>query len=294
MKSTITRLSSRNLSKERASRPPEQDQQRLAPCASGKRRAGRKDSCVPMVLHPIDSPNSKERRDVPQTIIPAWEAVERKQKQTAQEWWLIAQPDHAALSGDLAALVDTPLIPELDDSILHARLHDPRVDANGRPLSFLQIAAADFVIAWEESIQKASEVSQVGGFMVSEHFCRLARSRLETRRDPPPDQQRLTDLLAHESKRRAELQIKELRLEEQLALLTDVLQFCDLLSLYLCSGADDTVEFPQSFGERSITIKKENGIYQLSPQLFPEGASLGVTARRFPHWEVGTLAFLIQ
>jgi len=271
-----------------------------------------------MVLHPIDSPNSKERRDVPQTIIPAWEAVERKQKQTAQEWWLIAQPDHAALSGDLAALVDTPLIPELDDSILHAisvhdsgwarfdggerdtgrdleaRLHDPRVDTNGRPLSFLEIAPADFVIAWEESIQKASEVSQVGGFMVSEHFCRLARSRLETRRDPPPDQQRLKDLLAHETKRRAELQNKELRLEEQLALLTDVLQFCDLLSLYLCSGADDTVEFPQSFGERSITIKKENGIYQLSPQLFPEGASLGVTARRFPHWEVGTLAFLIQ
>src|SRR5262245_62225089 len=67
---------------------------------------------------------------------------------------------------------------------------------------FRSIAAADFVIAWEESIQKASEVSQVGGFMVSEHFCRLARSRLETRRDPPPDQQRLTDLLAHESKDR--------------------------------------------------------------------------------------------
>src|SRR5262249_62016286 len=109
MKSTITRLSSRNLSKERASRPPEQDQQRPAPCASGKRRAGRKDSCVPMVLHPIESPDSKERRDVQQTIIPAWEAVERKQKQNAQEGGLIAKPEHAALSGDLAGFGGTPV-----------------------------------------------------------------------------------------------------------------------------------------------------------------------------------------
>jgi hypothetical protein len=274
-----------------------------------------------MVLHPINSRNADPRRDSRSAVISAWEAVEQKQKQGAEEWWLIAQPDHAALAGDLAALLDTPLLPKLDESILRAiSLHDsgwarfdggergtgrdleislrePQVDANGKPLSFLETTPEEFVIAWQESIQRASEVSNVGGFMVSEHFCRLARTRLESGKDEPPTHWRLNDFLTHEAKRQAELQNQELRLEEQLPLLTDVLQFCDLLSLYLCCGADHPVEFPQKFSEASVMLRRKGEMYELTPQLFGTGASLGVSARRFPiagSVQVGTLAFLVQ
>src|SRR2546429_5323874 len=39
---------------------------------------------------------------------------EKKQRQAANDWWLIAQPDHAALAGDLAANLNSPLFPPLD------------------------------------------------------------------------------------------------------------------------------------------------------------------------------------
>src|SRR5437016_1559091 len=46
-----------------------------------------------MVLYPLtdaEIPNGHSS-----ATIPAWQAVEKKQKQPARDWWLIAQPDHA-------------------------------------------------------------------------------------------------------------------------------------------------------------------------------------------------------
>src|SRR5881397_335778 len=78
-------------------------------------------------------PNRRKRLSLgnPRTLeilvgaIPAWEAVERKQKQEANAWWLVAQSDHAALSGDLAANLSSPFFPKLDIDVVHAiSLHD--------------------------------------------------------------------------------------------------------------------------------------------------------------------------
>jgi hypothetical protein len=274
-----------------------------------------------MVLHPIES---GDRQPVPATLSPvtfAWEAVERKQKHGAEEWWLITQPDHAALAGDLAALLDTPLIPKLGDPILRAislhdsgwarfdggergtgrdlevSLRDPLIDGHGKPLSFLEMSSENFVAAWQLSIEKAAKTSDLGGLMVSEHFCRLTRTRLHSGADDPSDRQRLNDFLARQAKWQDETRGKNAGEPEQLACLTDVLQFCDLLSLYLCSGADEAVEFPQVFRGNSIRLVRKDGMCLFTPRLFGDGASLGVTARKFPSFgnvEVGTLAFLIQ
>src|SRR4051812_50117985 len=35
--------------------------------------------------------------------VSAWKAVEEKQRQTAEAYWLVTQPSHAALAGELAA-----------------------------------------------------------------------------------------------------------------------------------------------------------------------------------------------
>src|SRR5213592_4535381 len=101
-----------------------------------------------MVLRPMNPPPSGPR------CVPAWEAVARTQKQTSPEWWLIAQPDHADLAGDLAERIRWKNFPALDAEVVEAiRLHDegwaefdfvPAARA-GRPLSFLDIDPADFL-----------------------------------------------------------------------------------------------------------------------------------------------------
>ncbi len=271
-----------------------------------------------MVLHPISSAPAGAPGSAPDS---AWEAVARKQQQSAEAWWLIAQPDHAALAGDLAALLDTPLIPKLDEPVLRSiSLHDsgwarfdggergtgrdlevslrePRTHANGKPLSFLEMLPPEFVVAWEDSIQRATEVSWIGGAMVSEHFCRLAQSRLSSDHDNAQDRQLLTEFQSRQSRRQADLMNQAKCSREELALLTDVLQFCDLLSLYICCGADARVTFPQTFGNRSISIRFDGGMYQVEPTILGGGASLGVTARRFPDHgalQISTLPVLIQ
>ena len=47
--------------------------------------------------------------------------------------------------------------------------------------------------------------------------------------------------------------------EKELETLTDVLQFCDLVSLYICCGAQNAVEFPSAV-ERKSAMKVEGAI----------------------------------
>ena len=272
-----------------------------------------------MVLHPISSAEPAARGT--SKMRSAWEAVEWKQKQPAAEWWLIAQPDHAALAGDLAALLDAEFIPRLDEPILRAiSLHDsgwarfdggergtdrdlevslrePRTDNSGKPLSFLEMTPGEFVVAWEDSIDKAAEVSLIGGAMVSEHFCRLAQNRLSSSQDNQQEIELLNEFRSQQSARQAAFMNRANTSREELALLTDILQFCDLLSLYICCGADGQAAFPQNFDDRSISIRRDEGMYRVEPSILGGGASLGVTARQFPSSgaaQVGTLPILIQ
>src|SRR5437868_11158663 len=101
-----------------------------------------------MVLYPLSQVSgSAQTPSNHSQAVPAWDAVERKQKESASEWWLIAQPDHAMLAGDLSARMQSPLFSVIPDEVVKAiALHDegwrpvdsgePRQD-KGRPLSFL-------------------------------------------------------------------------------------------------------------------------------------------------------------
>src|SRR6516225_4364711 len=58
-------------------------------------------------------------------FIPAWEAVERTQTQSYESCWMVTQPSHAALAGELAAKLAAPQFPTPDGEILQAiSLHD--------------------------------------------------------------------------------------------------------------------------------------------------------------------------
>ncbi len=228
-------------------------------------------------------------------FLPAWDAVLRTQKQQFSECWMITQPSHAALSGELAAKLSSPQIPRPDDNILRAiALHDAGwglPDAQAimasrsmqmrRPQSFVDLGAPEVVSAWVRSIEVALSVSPAGGYIVSRHFWRIASHRLATTNDSESDRSVLQSYLDSESARQKKLAAARSLSTKDLELLTDVLQFCDLLSLYLCCGAQDKVVFPE-FAGVALRITPNGPGYKLEPELIAPGTEFRVAALRHP------------
>lgn len=266
-----------------------------------------------MVLHPVldEAPNSAGG------CVPAWQVIERTQKQLANEYWLVTQPDHAALAGALASRMTAPGFPTVDPLVARAiGVHDsgwaifdsedrsgpaPIVNRRGKPVSFLEIEPADFLHAWTASIDRAESVCPAGGYTVSRHFCALGEGRLGARIDTPEDSALIQAFLHYEGKRRCHLQPLTGRSTGELENILLVLQFCDLLSLYLCCGASDAVEFPQPFAPGRIRARREKQVFILEPSPFRKTKddaelSLAVEARRCPTRvapNTTTLAFLL-
>jgi len=258
--------------------------------------------------------------------VPAWKAVHDRQLQQADWYWLIAQPDHAMLAGELARAFNSPDCPSLDDEVVTAiALHDagwrsfdggeghgctqnanaremasaPLRNAAGRPLSFFEIRPVDFLRAWEDSINEAEEaVGALGGLLVSNHFCRLGTHRLEGTEDTAENVALVRGFLATESRKNTFRLTRQSRSEPQVERLVDVLQFCDLLSLYLCCGAKISVVFPQPIAPEPIVAKRVGELCVLQPSPFTRGLSLSVAARRDPPLQSGpnfsTLTILLQ
>jgi len=247
----------------------------------------------------------------------AWTAVETRQRCTAHSYLLVSQPDHAQLSGEVAAHFVSPHFPRLSREAIEAiAVHDsgwkrfpgetegePALTLTGKPRSFIEFEPDQFVQAWRGSIEHAAELSSLGGMLVSRHFSALARfaiSRLqgEAKTDV------LTGFLAAEEHRHAVLS-RDCRcspgeVEEGLA----ALQFCDLLSLALCCEIREEVEFLQSPGAAKIAanikMRFADGVYQFTPSPFqahtgePRDITLRVPARKFPSGTRSELHFVVR
>ena len=261
-----------------------------------------------MILCPLQPAATR-----PSEVLSAWDAIATAQQEGASAWWLVAQPDHAVLAGELAAQLDVPEFSRLEDDEARAiALHDagwakydgggaagggkgavpqPLRDPSGRPLSFLQVPVPIFVEAWVASIHCAEEkAGAIGGLMVSGHFRRLAEHRLTSVADPPEDAARIREFVESESRHDAARLPRQSRSRQQIERLVDVLQFCDLLSLYLCCGSRASVQFPQAIGPRPVVLRRDGELCLLDPSPFPQEISLGVPARRDPvsHTEANT------
>jgi len=226
--------------------------------------------------------------------MPAWDAVEPIQRKSYPECWLIAQPDHAALAGDIAAHLCPPVFPRLDSDVLRAiALHDEgwgpfdtrALESRQAPRSFLDEPPATFVEAWTASIDRCQEVAPIAGVIVSKHFCRLAEFRVKEKKDSADDMRLLLGFLTAEDRRQREL-LPGCRSYEPESL-TDVLQFCDLLSLYLCCGAQESITFPQSLGPEKVRLARVQtqdsaAICRFSPPILDGISELAVSARGWP------------
>jgi hypothetical protein len=121
----------------------------------------------------------------------------------------------------------------------------------------------------------------VGGYVVSRHFWRLANHWLKTNSSDSADRALIKGFVDQEGKRQSRLAEKEGNGAEQLELLTDVLQFCDLLSLYFCCGAAENVEFPEFCGVRTRVTVSQSG-FHLEPALIEPGSQFRIAALRHP------------
>ncbi len=242
-------------------------------------------------------------------LVPAWEAVVRTQKARSAEYQLVRQPDHAWVSGEIARHLAIPGAPPMDDDIVRGiSLHDEgwkefdngcerlsatpaiysrdniALNAQGRPLSFLDIKAGDFLRAWQGSIDAAEAVASIAALIVSGHFVRLGKFGMEMGVYSGDDSRSVHEFLASEGQRQERLLHLQNRSEGEVQYWTDVLQFCDLLSLYLCCGSEESVEFPQRIGPRRQTIRLQlkDRMFVLSPSPFAKEVEFSVRAHPYP------------
>ena len=233
-----------------------------------------------MVLFPIADENCVSE------AVSAWSAIEARLKQSAAEYWLVTQPSHAALAGDLAAALRGDLFGPIDQTIARSiALHDAgwsmedaeqiqrlRSHQKQKPSSFLDASSGRFLQAWTASIEIAGKFAPIGGYLVSRHFERLS---LWT------DQKGGSEVEAfrkREKQRQQKLRKRIERDEAALERLVDALQFCDILSLYLCCGSSQAVIFEKP----AITLNRRADEYRLEPSPFREAKQFSFSALRHP------------
>ena len=236
----------------------------------------------------------------PSTPVPIWEAVEKHQRISGSEFWLITQPAHAALSGEMAAQFDPVLFPGLDANVVSAiSLHDagwgpydayviqPLASVSGkgkpqaRPYSFISAPLPETLAAWTGSIDTAAKLSPLGGLLVSLHFCSIATMKPDL---SPQDERAMQHFLKKESARQQAWH-KKLGAEGEEARvqpLLKVLQLCDLLSLYLCCGLKEAVDFPQQIGASPVRLRWSEAGVKLEPSPFLGEHLFSISALRYP------------
>jgi hypothetical protein len=234
-----------------------------------------------MVLFPISS-SAEQHHDG----VPAWQAVEERQRQQASAYWVVTQPSHAALAGDIAALLREDLFGIIDATVSRSiALHDSgwsmddaaqiqilRGDPKSRPVSFVSADFDRVLHAWSSSIDIVEKFAAIGGYIVSRHFERLSHRQDEKLR------QTAEAFRTRENQRQQRLLATLETDKAQLERLVDALQFCDLLSLYLCCGSKQDVIFE----EPQLRITRSGEEYRLEPSPFREPHQFSFSALRHP------------
>jgi hypothetical protein len=213
----------------------------------------------------------------------AFETIAGVQKNAALEDWYVTQPDHARVSGELAAAFDSRKVPNVTPAVQQAiALHDigwlpydgelkspkqPTPVPAGTPLSFANTEPELFLRAWMGSIQAAQSTGPLGGLIVSAHFARLTHPYLE-RGAGTPEQREAVEQFLHREAARVDRLLPQAGLSlEKIEALIEVLQFCDLASLYLCSNPASPVELPQVLNGSRVQLSYEQGSYRMRPNL---------------------------
>ncbi|GAC1654464.1 MAG: hypothetical protein NVS9B15_15180 [Acidobacteriaceae bacterium] len=179
----------------------------------------------------------------------AWDLVRRSQQSTPAGW-LVTQPAHSAVSGEIAARLSADHFPGLTDPVRHCialhdtgwsafdaqQIDDVRSRKNMRPVSFISETPDVFLKAWTASIDVAERICAEGGHMVSRHFDSLGKEPGNSL--SPAEEQNLSRFHHTESRRQQRLATLSGKSAQELEALLQANRFCDLLSLFLCANIE--------------------------------------------------------
>ena len=216
-------------------------------------------------------------------VRPAFEAIAEIQKQATADDWYVTQPDHARLSGELAAAFDSRKVPNVSKAVARAiAMHDigampydgdfnaphaPSRLESGAPVSFANTEPEVFLRAWLGSIQAAQSTGPLGGLIVSAHLARLTHPYLE-RGAGTAEQRAQVEEFLHREAGRVERLLPQAGLPlEEIEALIGVIQFCDLASLYFCANPAAPVELPQALNGSRVQLSFEEGGFRMKPNL---------------------------
>lgn len=264
-----------------------------------------------MILRDLDSLRFEQAQISRVPAIPIWQAIEGNQTRLvgAESCWLITQPAHSALSGDIAAKLDPAAFGKFDDATIRAiALHDAgwsNYDSElirasrsegkkkAKMVPFLAVAPEETVAAWTGSIETALKASGVGAFLVSEHFRTIAQHQAKAR---PETGKQMARFIAQEDARQAKLRPKLSQSDAELQRMVEGLRFCDLLSLYICTGISDTVELPQKLQSHSILLGRvDEQTLRISPSPFAGEEMFSFAALRHPRTKlVSSASFAVR
>ncbi len=214
---------------------------------------------------------------------PAFEAIAETQQRATVSDWYVTQPDHAHISGELAAAFDSRKVPNLSKAVLRAIAvhdvgwmpYDGDMTSPGKPielnpggvLSFANTEPEMFLRAWLGSIQAAQSTGALGGLLVSEHFARLTHMYLKRGAGTPEQRTLVEQFLCREAARVERLKPQAGLSAEEIEALIGVLQFCDLASLYFCANPESPVELPQTLNGSRVQFSFEQGSFRMRPNL---------------------------
>lgn len=197
--------------------------------------------------------------------------------------WIIPQTAHSWLAGQLAmhwGNDDFQFCGAAHVIMLAAANHDlgwtaweqaPRLDAQGRPLDFLEMPVETHLHLWRESIHLMSVQDKYAALLVSKHACDLVEKRLFRQEDSEPDGDRLQAFLVGQGQWQEDFcrvldsdplwkaACRPVHLQTNVRLL----QIFDWLSLLLCMFAPEETEIPDVPGHigdvgRTLRLKPEN------------------------------------
>jgi hypothetical protein len=197
-------------------------------------------------------------------------------------WQVVLQTDHADLSAGFARAWGTPIPPSL---VVAAERHDdgwavweqaPRLDADGKPINFLEVDVRSHLAFYRAGIAAITEQDEEAGLLVSMHGAGIYRQRYGL--DPglglarAAEAQDDVDAFVAEQEAKFGGEPGDRRRDY------DLLQLFDRLSLYFCMREGDEAELQ---GYRLEPLAPWH--VRLTPFPFEEGpAFFSLTRRRIP------------
>ncbi len=180
---------------------------------------------------------------------PAYQAFVRTQTVSPPPLEILFQSEHSRLAGALAQALLPDVFGELKPEVITAIAHhdygwdasdQQQIDAiyDRAPRPFTEVSPEETLPCWIGSIAHGRRLGPLAGVLISRHCCLLGTGSGKH-----------AEFVAEETARRREIEYALPYSPSDLDRWTAALGFCDLLSLYLCSGSQSSVTLPLAHPE---------------------------------------------